>query len=94
MVQGRRGPGLLLEAPQALRVLGELRGQHLDGHLPPQPRVPGPVHLAHAPRAEGGENFVRAEAAVYRFLSRLTDWQFFLPYPRSSSSGLLLLSIS
>jgi hypothetical protein len=61
MVQRRGGSRLLLEAAQALYVAGKLRGQDLQRHLAAQPRVPRPVNLSHATRAERRENFVRAQ---------------------------------
>ena len=40
----------------AVRVGGELSGQHLDGHLPVEPRVSGPVDLAHPAGSQGPDN--------------------------------------
>ena len=46
---GERGHrlGLPLEARQALRVRGEGRRQHLDGHIPTELGVVGAVDLSH-----------------------------------------------
>ena len=64
MVQGREQVGLTSEALQALTVLGQFGGEHLDGHLPVQVEVGGPIHLAHPSRAErGGHAVVRERGA-------------------------------
>ena len=65
VVQGRRRPRLLLEAPQPLRVGRHLCRQHLDGHLPPEPVVPRPVDFSHPSRAERSENLVGAQARPF-----------------------------
>jgi len=72
VVQRRDRPRLLLEASQSLRVGDELRRQHLDRHLAPEPRVAGAVHLAHPARTDRGEDLVGAEARA-----RL-HWSLFL----------------
>ena len=41
-------------------------GQNLDGDDAVEPRIAGFEHLAHAARAEGGLNFIRAEASAGR----------------------------
>ena len=61
MVERGDRAGFLLEAPAAIGVGGELRRQGLQGHLPAEPRVARPVHLAHAARAEKAKDFVRPE---------------------------------
>ena len=55
--------GLALEARPELRVGGELRREQLQGHVPREAGVAGPINLAHAPRAETGCHFVRTESA-------------------------------
>jgi hypothetical protein len=55
---------LALEAGHALGVGRELWRQGLDRHVPPELRVARPIHLAHAPGAEVGEDFVRSEACA------------------------------
>lgn len=62
MGERRQGAGLLLEAGQAVRVRAEGLRQHLQRHLPAQLRVLRPVHLAHPPRTQEGEDFVGAKA--------------------------------
>ncbi len=61
MVEGRGGERFLLEAAEPLLVLRDALGKHLDRDLAAQPRVARPIHLAHAARAEGREDFVRAQ---------------------------------
>jgi len=56
-----RSSVLALEPGPDLRVGGEVGRQDLDRHVPPQPRVPGAVDLAHSAGAEGGGDFVRTE---------------------------------
>ncbi len=40
-------------------------GQHFQGHIPAELRVPGAVHLTHAALADEGGDFVRAEARAW-----------------------------
>jgi hypothetical protein len=61
-VDGSGRPRLLLEAAQAIGVGHRRPRQHLDRHLAPQPGVPRPVHLAHAPGPEQAADLVRPEA--------------------------------
>jgi hypothetical protein len=56
MVQGARSPGLAMESTQALGVLGNLRGQRFEGHLPIETCIPRAVHLAHAAGAQRGSD--------------------------------------
>jgi hypothetical protein len=41
---------LALNPLEKRSVAGEFFGHDLDGHVAPQPRVLGPVHLGHPPR--------------------------------------------
>ena len=61
VVERRGRPRLLLEAADAVRVGCEPGGQHFDRHGPPEARVAGAVHLAHAPRADARLDLVRSE---------------------------------
>ncbi len=61
VADGGRGPRLGLEAPQALRVVGERFGQDLERHEAPQPLVARAIDLAHAAGAEGRLHHVGAE---------------------------------
>ncbi len=62
MVEGGGGAGLTLEARAAVGVLGEVRGQDLDGDGAVQARVARAVDLAHPARAKGREDLVGTEA--------------------------------
>ena len=66
MVEDPRGLGLLLEAAQPLRVLGERGRQDLDRDVAPEARVPRAVDLAHPSRADLREDLVGAEAGAGR----------------------------
>ena len=48
MIQKASGPCLLFEPAQPVIVGSKRGGQNLDGDLAPQPRVAGPVDLAHS----------------------------------------------
>jgi hypothetical protein len=52
VAQAREDHRLLAEAPPRLVVGQRTGGQDLEGDVPAQLLVPGPVHLAHAPGAE------------------------------------------
>ena len=64
MVQRGGGARFLLEALQALGVGRERRGQDLDGDVAPEPRIARAIDLAHPARADGGEDFIRAETGA------------------------------
>ncbi len=64
VVEGGDGAGLALETGEALRVVGEVRGQHLEGDLAPELRVDGAIDLAHAARAERGDDLVVTETGA------------------------------
>ena len=53
--------GFVVEALRDARVVGEMVSQHLDGHLPPDLRMLGPVHRAHAPFAQQAGDHVVAD---------------------------------
>ncbi len=62
VVQGRRGPRLLLEPRKELRVAGDPLREDLQRDVPREARVAGPVDLAHPPRPQGGHDLVRTQA--------------------------------
>src|SRR6185295_18061438 len=64
MVEGRDGPRLQLEAPQAVWIGREAGRKHLDRDVASQARVPRPVHLAHRSGAERGQDLIRAETSA------------------------------
>jgi hypothetical protein len=52
-----------LEARHALGIASERFRQNFDRHVALQFRVAGSIHFAHAARADGGQNFVGAQAS-------------------------------
>ncbi len=64
VVEGAGGLRLQLETAQAVGVGGEGGGEDLDRDVAVQARVPGAVDLPHAAGADGGEDFVGAEAGA------------------------------
>ena len=64
-VAERRGRSrLLCEAVESIGPGGDRRGQHLDGHVAAEPRIPRAEHLAHAPGADGRDDLVGAKACA------------------------------
>ena len=61
MVERGDRAGLLLEAAQARPGRRQARRQDLDRDLAAEARVAGAIDLAHAARAERGEDLVGAE---------------------------------
>ena len=58
MVQRREDLRFALEPRQALGIVRERVGQDLDRDVAIELRVAGPIDLAHAAGAEGGEDLV------------------------------------
>ena len=73
MREGGDGFGLPLEAGQRIGVICQAFRQHLDRHVAIEARVAGAVHLSHAARAEGSENFIGTKLIpgrqAHRFVS-------------------------
>ena len=69
---------LLLEAPQALGVGENAAGKDLDRHVAAEPRVPRPIHLAHASGADRREDLVGTELRSDR------QRHYFTPSTRNS----------
>ena len=61
MRQSRDGLGLAFEPRQPVGVGRHRLRQDLDGDVPIELAVPGPVHLAHPARAQRGEDLVRPQ---------------------------------
>ena len=61
VVESSGGAGFLREALQAFRVHREGRGKNLDGDIPIEAGVAGPVDFAHPACAQGRLNFIGAE---------------------------------
>ncbi len=66
VVQDSGRARLLLEPAEPVRVVREGRGQHLDGHVAPEPRILRAIDLSHPARAERRNDFVGAEARTGR----------------------------
>ncbi len=62
MIQRRQHLRFAAESREAIRIVGDRRQQHLDRDVAIQLGIARAIHLAHAAGAEGGEDFVRAEA--------------------------------
>src|SRR5579864_9542847 len=64
--------------------LGKLRVRYFDRDVAIQARVARPIHLAHAARADGREDFIGAEAVtcgkghriMLSFLDQEVDWEW------------------
>ena len=61
VVQHPRRPGLLLEAPEAVRVAGKGGREHLDGNVAAEPGIARAVNLSHAARADQRADLVRPQ---------------------------------
>ena len=72
MIQRRERPGLAFEPGQALAVVRERLGQHLDRDVSRKVGVPRQVHLTHATRAERGLDVVRAQSRARGQPHRIT----------------------
>ena len=66
MVQRREHFGFALKPREPFGILRERIGQDLQRHLALQLRIPRPIHVAHAARAEGGEDLEDAKACAGR----------------------------
>jgi hypothetical protein len=61
VAQGGDGAGFDLEALAARRIGRDFRRQDLQGDVAVQPRIAGPIDLAHAAGPKCGEHFVGTE---------------------------------
>ena len=61
MVQRGDGASLLLEAPQAIGIAGERCRQNFERDVASEASIASAIAFAHHPRANGREDFVRAE---------------------------------
>jgi hypothetical protein len=64
VVEGRNRLGLVGEPRAEFWVIRQLRREDLHGDAALQARVARPIHLAHAPGTDQGEDFIRAEAST------------------------------
>ena len=61
MIQRGCGARFLFEAPQAVGIGREKRGQDFDGDIASKLRIAGAVHFAHPTRTNGSGDFIGAE---------------------------------
>src|SRR5205085_6104374 len=64
MIQSRRGARLLLKAPQAFGVPGEVSWQQLQGNATAQPRILREVNFAHAAAPDKLDHLVRPDGSA------------------------------
>ena len=64
MIQRRERLGFTLEACKTLRVLCERLRKYLDGNLPTEVGICGPVHLAHPAHTDLGGDLIQANAGA------------------------------
>ena len=64
VIERREQPRFPLEPRQPLGIAGKQRRQHLDRHVPPEPRIARPEHFAHAAGAEMPRDDVRTELLI------------------------------
>jgi hypothetical protein len=64
IVEGPDGSSFELEAPKVFRIVFASGGDDLEGDVPSEARVAGPVDLAHPPRANRRADLIRAEVAA------------------------------
>src|SRR5437868_4286645 len=79
----------LLEAPQAIRVGRQGRGQHFDRDVAIEPRVAGAVHLAHPAAPDEMRDRIRTEPrpACQRHRPPATSMNVPVEYDASSDSS-------
>jgi len=64
MIQRGQHPGFTLESRDAVRILRDSIGQHLDGDGARQVAIRRSIHLAHAPFADLGGDLIRTDAGA------------------------------
>jgi hypothetical protein len=65
MVEGGEHFGFAAKTRDALGIGGDIGGEHFDGDVALQARVPRPVDLAHSACAQRSNHFVWAEAGTF-----------------------------
>jgi hypothetical protein len=65
MVERGQEAGLALEARHPLRVAAHVVGKDLEGHLAPEPGIPGAVHLSHPALPERARNLVWTDTCAW-----------------------------
>lgn len=66
MIQRGHGARFLLEAPAAVGVCRELGRQRFDGDIAVEPRVAGPINLAHPSSTDGRQDLIRTKTHTRR----------------------------
>jgi hypothetical protein len=66
MIERREELGFALKSCEAIWILRKRLWQDLQRHVPLQLRVERAINFAHAARAEGGPDYIRAEARTSR----------------------------
>src|SRR5690242_16552305 len=61
VIESASGPRFLFKPAQAVGIAAEGARQDLDGNVPAQSRVAGPIHLTHAALTKWGDDLVGAE---------------------------------
>ena len=76
------GPSFSEKAGAPFGITAVLRGDELQGHIPPKPRVSGPVDFSHAARSNAITNLVVQQGASSRWHESLVGGPFLsmLPY--------------
>jgi hypothetical protein len=62
MIQRGDRPRFAPEPREAFGVGGHICRQDLERDIAPQPRIVRAIHVSHAARADGGQDFVRTQA--------------------------------
>src|SRR5882762_7597695 len=65
MIQARNGLGLAFESLLSNWITRKLYRKNLERHGAVQPRIPRPIHLSHATRAERRADLIRPELASH-----------------------------
>jgi hypothetical protein len=66
VVQRGHSPRLLLEAMEAICVMGKGFGKNLYGNIAPEPRVPSSINFAHAAGGRRRNDFIRPKFRARR----------------------------
>ena len=75
MIEGSSGARLLLETRHTVRIRRNAGRQQLQRDITLKPRITCAIDLAHTARADGGDNFVRANsnAGTERHVRRMRE---------------------
>ena len=79
MVQRSGGESFLLKTAQAVGIKRKRLRQNFDRHFAFEARVAGAINLAHASRAEQGDNFIRPEFGAWGQVHRSSGGKSIIP---------------